>query len=236
MNAAYKNMYETLKRRIARKEYAIGELLPPEGELEKEFQVSRTTVRRAVELLVQEGYVIKKQGFGTQVVSRKAVQNLNKLTSISDSLERKGHEIGMRSCYVEKISADEDKAKLLAVKEGTPLVCVHRIRTADGVPVGIMENYIIASYVPGLEEINDIHRLYALLKEKYGISYTGSHDIISACNASFEEAQMLEVPPKTALMTVQRVCSIKNRPVELDKVRIIASAYEFEVYYEASKE
>lgn len=236
MEAAYKYMYETLKKRIARKEYAIGELLPPEPELEKEFHVSRTTVRRAIELLVQDGYIIKKQGFGTQVVSRKAMQNLNRLTSISDSLERKGHEIGIKSCYVETMPADREKAKALAVSEGTPLVGVYRIRTADGTPVGILENYIIASYVPGLEDEGDIQRLYTLLKEKYGISYTGSRDVIGACNASFEEAQLLEVPPKTALMTVRRVCSVNNRPVELDIVRIVASVYEFEVYFEAPEE
>lgn len=235
MEAAYKIMYEALRKRIARKEYAIGELLPTESELEKEFQVSRTTVRRAVELLVQEGYVVKKQGCGTRVVSRKAIQNLNKLTSISDSLERKGHEIGIKSCYVEVIPADEEKANALAVAEGTPLVWVQRIRTADGVPVGIMKNYIIASYVLGLEDCDDINRLYVFLEEKYGICYTDSHDVISACNASYEESQLLGIPPKTALIAVQRICSIKNRPIELDEVCLIASGYEFEVFCESSE-
>lgn len=233
MEAAYQRMYETLKKRIARKEYAIGSLLPPEPELEKEFGVSRTTVRRAVQLLVRDGYITVKQGFGTQVVSRKAVQNLNRLTSISDSLEQKGHEVGIRSCFIETLPADEEKARLLAVPEGTPLVCIHRVRTADGVPVSLVENYIIASYVPGIEKLGDINRLYRLLKERYHISFTGSRDVVSACNASFEEAQLLEVPPKTALMTVRRVCSAHNCPVEVDMVRIVASVYEFEVYFEA---
>lgn len=236
MEAAYKRMYEKLKEQIAHKKYPIGSLLPPEPELEKEFQVSRTTVRRAIELLVRDGYITVKQGFGTQVVSRKSMQNLNRLTSISEALERKGHEVGIRSCYIEPMPADEDKARLLAVPVGTPLVCIHRIRTADGAPVSIEENYIIASYVPGLEDEGNITRLYAFLKERYGINYTGSRDIISACSADFEEAQLLEVPCKTALMTVHRVCSIQNSPVELDIVRIVSSVYEYEVYFEAPKE
>ena len=183
MEAAYKRMYEALKRQIVHKEYPVGSLLPPEPELEKEFGVSRTTVRRAIELLVRDGYIIVKRGLGTQVISRKAIQNLNRLTSISDSLEKKGHEVGIASCYTEIVSADKEKARTLAVPEGTPLVCIHRIRTADGVPVSIEENYIIASYVPGIENEDTILRLYALLKEKYGISFTGSRDIISACGA-----------------------------------------------------
>ena len=236
MGAAYKEMYETLKKRIIRKEYAIGELLPPEPELEKEFSVSRTTVRRAIAMLVQDGYITVKQGFGTQVVSRKTTQNLNRLTSISESLEQKGLEIGVKSYYIEQMEADAEKARLLVIPVGTPLYCVHRIKMADGVPIGIVENYIIASYVPGLEETGEIRRLYQFLKEQYGIAYTGAHDVIGACNASFEEAQLLDVPPKTALMTVRRVCSIKNRPVELDIVRIVASIYEFEFYFEAQEE
>lgn len=232
MGAAYKEMYETLKRQIAQKEYAIGALLPAEPELEKEFNVSRTTVRKAIELLVQDGYIIKKQGFGTQVVSRKARQNLNRLTSISDSLEQKGHEVGVKSCYIEKVPADEELSELLVIHVGTPLICIHRIRTADGVPVAIIENYIIASYVPGLEDVGELQRLYPYLQEKYDLCYTASKDVISACNANFEEAQILDVPPKTALMTVQRICSIDGRPVELDKVRIVAGIYEYEVFSE----
>ena len=233
MEAAYKQMYETLKKRIAKREYAIGDFLPTELELGKEFGVSRTTVRRAVELLVRDGYITVKQGLGTQVVSRKAIQNLNRFTAISDSLEQKGHEIGIKSCSIETVPADGEKAGLLAVPQGTPLVCVHRIRTADGVPVSIAENYIIASYVPGIEKQETVNRLYRLLKERYNISYTGSRDVISASNATFEESQLLEIPIKTALMTVRRVCTLNNKPIELDLVRIVASAYEFEVYFEA---
>lgn len=236
MKAAYKQMYETLKQRIICKKYALGELLPPEPMLEEEFQVSRTTVRKAIELLVQEGYVVKKQGFGTQVIRRKSIQNLNILTSISAALERKGYEIGIRSCYIETLPADEEKARKLSVSEGTPLVCIHRIRTADGMPVCIMENYIIASYVPGLENEENIERLYPVLKNRYGINITGSRDRISACNASFEEAQILGVPVKAALLTVERVCSVDKRPIELDYARIVASHYEFEVFFEAVKE
>ena len=235
MGAAYKEMYETLKKRITKKEYKIGELLPPEPELEKEFNVSRTTVRRAIAMLVQDGYITVKQGFGTQVVSKKTTQNLNKLTSISESLEQKGLEIGVKGYYIELVRAEPEQAKLLVVPVGTPLYCIHRIRMADGAPIGIVKNYIIASYVPNLEEMGEIRRLYQFLKEKFGITYTGAHDVIGACNASYEEAQLLDVAPKTALVTVRRVCSIKNRPVELDFVRLVASIYEYEFYFETQE-
>lgn len=233
MEAAYKHMYETLKERIARKEYTIGELLPPEPQLEEEFHVSRTTVRRAIDLLVRDGYITVKQGYGTQVVSRKTVQDLNKLTSIGESLEEKGHVVGIRGCYIELLEADREQSELLAVAPKTPLICIHRIRLADGIPVAIVTNYIIASYVPGMEKEGTIQHLYKFVRERYGLYYTSSQDTISACNASYEEAQLLEIPPRTALITVRRVCSVNNRPVELDMVRIVAGSYECVVYRES---
>lgn len=236
MEAAYKYLYETLKKRIACKEYAVGDLLPPEPKLEAEFRVSRTTVRRAIELLVQDGYIVVKQGFGTQVVSQKTTQNLNKLTSIGESLELKGNKVDVKGYYIESIPADEFQAKCLAVLPGTRLVCIHRIRLADGAPIAIMKNYIIASYVPSIENEETIQHLYRFLKERYNIRYTSSRDIISACNATYEEAQLLEVVPKTALMTIRRVCSIGSVPVELDMVRILAGVYEYEVYRESAGE
>lgn len=110
---AYQRVYKTIREQITGKKYDVGAILPPEPELEKEFSVSRTTVRRAIDLLVREGFLSVRQGFGTQVISRKAVQNLNKFSSISESLAKDGRSIGLQSCYIEKIGAPEEIANLL---------------------------------------------------------------------------------------------------------------------------
>ena len=140
---AYKKVYEALRERIADKTYDVGAFLPPEPELEKQFGVSRTTVRRAIGLLVQDGFLSVKQGSGTSVISRKATQSFNRFTSISETLAQKGHKIGLKSSYTERVKADERLATLLDVAVGTPLICVHRIKTADGKSVCIMRNYIL---------------------------------------------------------------------------------------------
>ena len=227
---AYMRVYTTIRSKIRNKVYDVGAILPPEPELEKEFGVSRTTVRRAVELLVRDGFLSVRQGFGTQVVSRKAVQNLNKFSSISESLAHKGKRIGLRSCYIEKIGAPEKIATLLGVAANTPLICIHRIKTSDDVPISLTTNYILERCVPGMETHIQIPHLYEYLKEKYGIVYTRSRDLISACSATFEQAQLLEIEPKTALLSVQRVCYSGSRPCEVDVVQIIADLYEYEVF------
>lgn len=227
---AYKRVYNSIREQITGKKYDIGSILPPEPELEKEFGVSRTTVRKAIELLVRDGFLSVRQGFGTQVISRKAVQNLNKFSSISESLAKEGRKIGLRSCYIERVGASEEIATMLGVPVRTPLICIHRIKTSDGKPISLTKNYILEQMVPGMDMREPIQHLYEYLKERYGITYSGSRDMISASNATFEQAQMLEIQPMDALLSVRRVCYVGTRPCEVDIVSIIADLYEYEVF------
>ena len=77
---AYVKVYSRLKNEINKGTYPVGGFLPKECELEKIYQVSRTTVRNAVKILVQEGLVEVRQGSGTRVLNHKAIQNYNKAT------------------------------------------------------------------------------------------------------------------------------------------------------------
>ena len=226
---AYKRVYDSIRTQIMEKKYDVGAILPPEPVLEKEFGVSRTTVRRAIDLLAREGLLSVRQGFGTQVISRKTVQSLNRFTSVSQALVQKGYRLGLRSCYIEKTGAPEDIAPLLGILPHTPVICIYRIRTADDRPISISRNYILEQLVPDQDLQQCIPHLYEFLKETYGLQYTGCRDVISAYNASFEQAQLLGIEPRTALFSVRRVCYLDKRPCEVDIVDIIADLYEYEV-------
>lgn len=90
---AYVKVYSRLKNEINKGTYPVGGFLPKECELEKIYQVSRTTVRNAVKMLVQEGLVEVRQGSGTRVLNHKAIQNYNKVTSVTESLMKKGYRV-----------------------------------------------------------------------------------------------------------------------------------------------
>ena len=83
-------VYDSLKNQIETEDYKVGDFLPPEPELQKTFHVSRTTVRKAVEMLAQQGFVYIRQGKGTQVLDFKATQKLGNVTSFSETLREKG--------------------------------------------------------------------------------------------------------------------------------------------------
>ena len=227
---AYMRVYNTLRSQITEKQYDIGAILPPEPKLEKIFCVSRTTIRKAIDMLVREGLLSVRQGFGTQVISRKTVQNLNRFSSISDSIVKNGKKLGLKSCYIEKVEATKELASMLNISVGSRLICIHRIKTSNDSPICLIKNYIPEQMLPDFDMDTPLPLLYEYLKEHYSIVYTSSKDIISACNATFEQSQMLGIKPQAALLHVHRICYMGFHPCEVDIVDIIADLYEYEVF------
>lgn len=227
---AYAQIYKVLKRELIEGEYAVGTLIPPEPELEKRFGVSRTTVRRAVELLAREGFIKTQRGLGTVVLDYKTKQNLNLITSMSETLRRKGFVVEPKSMYVDVVPASLHIAEDLELPEGELVARVQRIQLADGHPIAIMKNYIPAVKVPGIENhMDEIKSLYQYLEDRYDISIETAHDRISARSADFSEAQMLDIPVGTALLYMRRICYAGGRPVCADRLSIVGDKYELEV-------
>ena len=128
---AYVKVYSRLKNEINKGTYPVGGFLPKECELEKIYQVSRTTVRNAVKILVQEGLVEVRQGSGTRVLNHKAIQNYNKVTSVTESLMKKGYRVTTSDMMIDIISADKQLADELEIPEGTSVARIQRLQLAD---------------------------------------------------------------------------------------------------------
>ncbi len=227
---AYTAVYNNIRDSIERQEYIIGSLLPPEPQLELQYSVSRTTIRKAIDMLVREGYVRVKQGYGTEVIYNKTAQNLNVITSVSQTLANKGYLVGVKNMYITIVSSDIPFLKPLELPPNSKVAEISRIQTADGIPVSIVKNYISYDLVKGIDTTSvNIVSLYKFLSNTYGVDITASSDIISAKNATFEDAILLETNPGTALITIDRICYSDGKAVEIDFVKILGSKYQFEV-------
>lgn len=230
---AYMRVYKIIKREIIDGEYAIGELLPPEPELEKRFNVSRTTVRRAVDILSREGFVVAKQGRGTQILDYRTKQNLNMVTSISETLRKKGYKVRPKNMYIDTIEATPRLSADLGIPVGEKVVRVQRIQLADEKPIAIMRNHLIPAMVPGIENyVNAITSLYQFLEEQYNINIDSAFDRISAKSADFTDAEMLQIPIGSALLYMRRVCYANGRPVCADRLSLVGDRYELEINME----
>jgi len=224
----YKDMYRNIKDKIEKELYPVGMLLPTEEELQKEYSVSRTTVRRAIALLQEDGFIRVRQGYGTEIVRSKVTQCLNTITSVSESLRQKGCDVGVSNMHIERVYATYELAEELKLEVGEPVILISRIQTSDSAPIALSKNYIAEKYVPGLiDEKENIVSLYRYINEKYSLGITKVEDRLGACSATFDEAVALGIEPRTALILVRRVCYTSGQPFEVDHVKILASKYEY---------
>ena len=152
---AYRTVYYDLKSAIKNEVYPVGSLLPTESELEKQYAVSRVTVRRAVSLLAAEGYVKATQGKGTQVLPFATTQKLGGISSITETLKSRGFTITTQDAYVELVPATAQVAMELQIKEGSPFL------------IWVMS-------ISGEETISSPHSLTACSYASGSISFTAS--------------------------------------------------------------
>src|ERR671936_773966 len=126
---------EELRQAILGGTFRPGSQLPTEAELCEMLGVSRTVVREALRVLEDEGLVTRRHGVGTFVRNHPILKNLNFNFGITEMIESAGLAPGTNYLAIRSEAADPEKADQLRVPEGTPLVTVERVRTADGRPV-----------------------------------------------------------------------------------------------------
>lgn len=229
-NPAYLQVYNKIKGLIQDGTYPASTFLPPESELEELFRVSRTTVRKAIKMLSDDGIVTVRQGSGTIVNGNRTTQNFNRVNSITESLKRKGYKVTTASMLIEIFPASLSIAKELEIPLNEKVARVQRVQCANGTPVSIMMNYIPYRLVPGIEQYqNQFVGLYQFMEETYKIEIEYSRDKIYAKSADFFEAQALQVEPKEALLVVHRICYAQKRPVCIDHVCVVGNQYEVEI-------
>jgi GntR family transcriptional regulator len=230
---AYRTIYNTLIQEIRDGKYKTGQLLPTENMIKKRFGFSRTTVRRALELLSRDGYVEAQQGRGTVVLDFTTVQRLNELTSISETLKSRGFTVYTKSMHIDSVKAIPKVADALMVKEGETVVRIQRVQCAQDQPIAIMTNYLIEELVPGIERHNGkFTSLYAFLESEYGIVLSSAVEHLSAGIADFSEAQILGVPIGSPLLISKRITYNCSKPVEYAHMKILGDKYEYAVYME----
>ncbi len=225
---AYRTVYQAIKKQIREKKYPVGALLPTESELEQEFSVSRTTVRRAIGLLASDGYIKVTQGRGTEVLDRSTFQNLNHISSITESLTTKGYVVTSREMDIRRVRVTGQTAKMLQLDEGDEAYLVQRLQYADDIPIALMTNYLRVEQVPGLERFSgQFSGLYAFLEKQYGIVIKEATEYLSATTADFCEAKLLHVDVGAPLLCSRRISCTGIGVFEYSINKIVAEHYEY---------
>ena len=147
------NIYRDLRERIEDGTYGYQEFLPSENELTQEFSCSRSSIRRALGMLAQDGYVQAQQGKGVRVIRNPAIakrEGYIGLETFNELAGRCGFSPRTEPIICEEVIADEELAQLTGFEEGSRLAHILRARHADGVAISTDDSYYLADAVPGL--------------------------------------------------------------------------------------
>lgn len=228
---AYRLVYKTIKERIKSNQYPTGSMLPTESELEKQFGVSRTTVRKAVSLLINEGFLHPSQGKGTEILDPFVSQKLNNISSVTESLIAKGFKITCQGMKITKEPASEEVAAALGIKPRQDVYKLERLQNANGIPFALMVNYLKASVFTDFELFeNKFTGLYKFLEEQYQIIFKSAVERISAISANFIDSQLLHLPVGSPLLLSKRVTSTETEAFEYSIIKLVPDKYEYVVY------
>lgn len=222
-------LYQQIKALILQSlkagEWRPAEPIPSEIELASRYQVSQGTVRKAIDELALDNLLIRRQGVGTFVATHHEVgvqyRFLKLVPNDPSPLSKPNIPPSRHILWCKRVKASAEVAHNLDLKKGDGVVHIRRILSFAHQPTILEDLYLPQNPFKGLhtEEL----RLYpgptyALFETTYGVRMVKAQEKIRAVSASSKDATLLEVPPGSALLSVQRISyTYQDIPMELRK-------------------
>lgn len=195
----YQQLADTIKQQILSGELKDSDKLMTEAELGESYHVSRITVRKAINILVENGYVTKKQGIGTFVTTNKLNRVIkNEILSFTEMCEIEGKKASAEILSVEWVKAGTKIGRRLSLPKDENVLRVVRLRKMDGMVVMLEETCLPQQYGYIAEE-NLADSIYAILRGR-GTKIVHVTKDVGICYATEEEAKLLEVEFKQPLL------------------------------------
>lgn len=191
-----------------------GSPAPSERELVQRFGVARMTVRQAMDALVVEGLLERIPGRGTFVARPRRIPT--RITSYTEEMARRGLSPESQTLIARREQAGPGVARALAITEGDAVIHWRRLRRADGVAMCIEDAYLNEILLPGFLQSGMPTSLYDDLEAR-GLRPTWAEDSITADVAGPEEAQLLEIEPRAAVLRHSRRALTADKVVEVSR-------------------
>jgi GntR family transcriptional regulator len=183
-----------------------GDRLPSERELAERLQVSRMTLRQALDSLARRGLVIRAVGRrgGTFVAEPKIERDLNALSGLTQQLRRQGHRAGASVVSAQVIRAGRSAAEALSIPQGARAYEIVRLRYSDGEPLALERSVFPANRFPGMLECPLEGSLYEVLETTFGERLSRAVERLEPVIADGHEAALLRVKTGAPLLAVER--------------------------------
>lgn len=220
-----------IQDRIASGELGPGDRLPTEHEYAKTFGVSIAPVRQALLDLADAGLVVRHKGRGTFVQGTRLEEEIDLLTSFTDSIRRRGKAIRIQVLQLGLVPAPVDVTGQLGLRPGAQAVHLQRLAWIDDEPAAILDAWLPAKPFARLAELDDFEAgrsLYATLETEFDIGLGLARSRIEVGRLSEIEAPIMQLPEGSPVLRIASVTEdIVGRVVEASRVTYRADRFIF---------
>jgi DNA-binding GntR family transcriptional regulator len=225
-------MYYQIAKRM-REAIESGDL-PSGGRIENELKIaeqlgiSRPTIRRAIQELVDQGLVVRRRGIGTQVVRGRLARNFE-ISSLYDDLKLKDQAPTTKVLLHEEVVPPADVLTTLTLPAGTTVLHLRRLRYAEGIPFAILEDFLPPEFLDIPGDALEKHGLYQLMRAR-GTTLRVARQSVGARVNTKEEAKHFGQKPSMPVLTMFRtVFDQSGRPVDYGAHAYRADLYSFDM-------
>lgn len=201
----YLQIADELRRNIEEAVFNVGDQLPTELELSKRFGVHRHTLRRAVDVLRQEGIVDVERGRGTFVVAPIALP-IGKRVRFNEALKAQSLSPTWQVLRIVNINADPKLAKRLEIELGSSVILFERLYLVDDLPIDISSSHFPGQRFPGLmAHCETYHSVSKMLLNEYDCDHLRRSTRISARVARPRDARLLKMPANSPILLSESI-------------------------------
>lgn len=209
----YLQLSEWLKSMIEKGRYAVGERLPSEIELSHMSGLNRNTVRQGILQLVNEGLLVKKNGVGTFVHSRKEDKfeySLKNITSLTSEFSKLGYTVKTDMISKKVVSPSDDIAEKLMLGGDRRAIQIKRVRYGNNFPLVIEKSYLPYREYKRIMHLKIPDSLYQILIDEFGTTLERSIQTLRAIELFDKDARLLDVEPGFPAMFQESIIYDKN--------------------------
>ncbi len=209
-----------------------GGRVPAEPELIERFGVSRTTIRKAMDILEEKGVLSRHPGKGTFLAKPKLEVELSELTGFVEDMVALGLEASARVVSTATITPGPPITDHLRLSPDAKVVFIERVRLAENEPISFDMTYLDGEL--GAKIAQDdlaVHPIFSLMEGKYGVPLSEADYSIEASNASPRVARMLDINPGAPIFLIERTSySAAGVPVDYEKLHYRADKIRYHMH------
>lgn len=225
----YHQLCNQLRKLIENEVYGAGRRIPSESDLSRDYSVSRVTVRKAIDILIDEGVLVRRHGLGTFVTSPVFIESPYARGSFAASCRQQGVEPSTKILFSADRPADGRISADMNLSDGAAVFEIHRLRLANGLASIYEIDYLpseMGAYLEGVH-LEDIS-LLAAVQEGSGLQYDGVEDMIDVENAAPEIAAALGCEVRAPLLRIyQKVMSSSGTVMYINYQYIRSDRYKY---------